>query len=112
MITKETMFRWMKWYNAKGLQGIKEVSKGGRAEGNPKWDAAIFEKLFKKLDQMEEFYSVPKMQVWIEENHGVTIPEQTIHYRLKKGGYSFKSSRPNPYKGDPSLQAQFKKTVS
>jgi hypothetical protein len=31
---------------------------------------------------MEEFFSVPKMQSWIEEVYGVIIPENTIHNRL------------------------------
>ncbi len=29
--------------------------------------------------------------------------------RLKKGGYSYKTSRPYPYKGDERAQAEFKK---
>lgn len=112
MIQPRTLFRWVKWYNEKGLEGIKKVSKGGRPEGNPKWDDAIFEALFAKLDTMEEFFSVPKMAAWIETEYGMVIPERTIHSRLKANGYSFKSSRPNPYKGDPDLQAAFKKTAS
>ena len=60
---------------------------------------------------MEEFYSVPKMQVWIKETYDATIPQNTIHNRLRDNGYTFKSSRPNPYKGDPNLQASFKKMV-
>lgn len=109
MIQKKTLFEWVKWYNEKGLEGLDSRYSGKRAEGNPKWDKDIFEALFEKLDKMEEFFSVPKMQSWIEENYGENIPENTIHDRLKKGGYSFKSSRPNPYKGDPNLQASFKK---
>jgi transposase len=110
IISRPALFRWVKWYNEKGLERIRDVSSGGRPEGNPKWDNSIFDALFAKLDAMEEFFSVPKMQVWIEETYGKKIPERTIHDRLRVGGYSFKSSRPNPYKGDPNLQAQFKKT--
>lgn len=112
MIGLDTFFRWIKWYNEKGLKGIRDVSAGGRPEGNSKWDDAIFTALFAKLDLMEEFFSIPKMQSWIEETYNVSIPEPTIYYRLRINGYTFKSSRPNPYKGDPNLQAQFKKTVS
>ncbi len=111
MISKQALFKWIKWYNEKELEGIKNVSKGGRDEGNPKWDASIFEALFAKLDLMQEYWSTPKMHVWIEETFKVRIPERTIQHRLKIGGYTFKSSRPNPYKGDPNLQAAFKKTV-
>lgn len=111
LISKPALFKWVKWYNEKGLDGIKNVSAGGRSEGNPKWDNSIFEALYTKLDTMEEFWSIPKMQVWIEENFNAIIPQRTIHKRLTMGGYTFKSSRPNPYKGDPNLQAAFKKTV-
>lgn len=110
MISNPSLFKWVKWYNEKGLEGIRKVSLGGRPEGNPKWDNSIFTALFAKLDLMEEFFSIPKMQTWIEETYGVNIPERTIHHRLKVNGYTFKSSRPNPYKGDPNLQAAFKKT--
>ncbi len=109
LVSKPAIFRWARWYNKKGLEGLLNVSKGGRKEGNPKWDNEIFQALFAKLDLMEEFWSVPKMASWIAQTYSQEIPEQTIHYRLKKGGYSFKSSRPNPYKGDPALQAAFKK---
>jgi len=109
MIGRDTLFRWIGLYNQKGLEGIKHLPKGGRTEGNPKWDKAVFNALFKKLDAMEEFFSVPKMQIWIKEKYNVKIPQNTIHHRLKIAGYTFKSSRPNPYKGDPALQASFKK---
>jgi len=112
MISRNSIFRWVKWYNKNGIEGIKTVSVGGRPEGNPKWDDAIFAALYKKLDLMEEFWSVPKMAVWLQDEYNVTIPEPTIHNRLKVAGYTFKSSRPNPYKGDPNLQAQFKKKES
>jgi len=108
-IGKDTFFNWKRWYNERGLIGIKEVSKGGRPEGNPIWDNAIFKTLYEKLDSMEEYWSIPKMQEWIIENHKVKIPESTIGHRLKINGYSFKSSRPNPYKGDKEKQYAFKK---
>jgi len=108
-IGKDTFFKWKRWYNERGLKGIKEVSKGGRAEGNPIWDKNIFEDLYRELDAMEEYWSIPKMQEWIIEKHNVKIPKSTIEHRLKVNGYSFKSSRPNPYKGDKEEQDEFKK---
>ena len=110
LVGRDTVARWVKLYNCFGLDGLKHMSYGGKPKGEYyKWDCAIFKALFEKLDLMEEFFSVPKMQAWIEETHGVTIPQNTIHNRLKEAGYSFKSTRPNPYKGDPALQASFKK---
>jgi len=109
MVSKPTIFKWVRWYNQKGLVGIRDIFNKGRSEGNPKWDNDIFDALFAKLDLMEEFWSVPKMREWIKECYHIEIPERTIHHRLKINGYTFKSSRPNPYKGDPNLQASFKK---
>jgi len=111
LIERKTLFRWIKLFNDKGIEGLKHICKGGRDKGCFKWDEEIFTALFTKLDNMEEFYSVPKMQSWIEDTYGITIPQNTIHNRLRANGYTFKSSRPNPYKGDPTLQASFKKTV-
>lgn len=109
MVSTYSIFSWLKRYNEQGLEGLRSIKSGGRKEGNPIWDNSIFKALFEKLDQMQEYWSAPKMQVWIEKEFGVKIPERTIRYRLKKGGYSYKSSRPNPYKGDPKLQEEFKK---
>ena len=109
MISHYSVFNWLKRYNERGLQGLKEISKGGRKEGNPKWDKAIFEEMFKEIEKMEEYWSAPKIQKWIEQRFGVKIPVITIRYRLKKGGYSYKTSRPYPYKGDERAQAEFKK---
>lgn len=111
LIGRHSVSIWIKLYNQHGLDGLKNFSLGGRREGDVKWSNEIFTALFEKLDSMDEFYSVPKMQSWIEDTYGVTIPQNTIHNRLRAGGYTFKSSRPNPYKGNPNLQASFKKTV-
>ena len=112
LIGRHSLSRWTKLYNQHGLDGLKNFSSGGKPKGEHfKWSQDFFTALFAKLDNMEEFYSVPKMQSWIEETYNVTIPQNTIHNRLRANGYTFKSSRPNPYKGDPNLQASFKKTV-
>ena len=50
------------------------------------------------------------MREWIISEYGIEIPARTIQARVKKNGYSFKSSRPSPYKGDKEKQEAFKKT--
>ena len=111
MISSATYTKWLRKYNAEGKEALKQ-HRSGRAEGNPKWDAAIFEELFKKLDLMQEHWSVLKMQKWIQEQHDVEIPTSTIENRLHKAKYSWKTNRPSPYKGDKSKQEEFKKTAS
>ena len=51
------------------------------------------------------------MQKLIEEKDKVKIPEESIRRKLHKVGYSWKSSRPSPYKGDREKQEEFKKRV-
>ena len=70
----------------------------------------IFTDIFKTLDKMDEYWSIPKIQKLIETKHGIKVPLETIRSRLKKAGYSYKSNRPSPYKGDKELQEEFKKT--
>ena len=110
MISTSTYAEWIKRYNKEGKEGLKRY-KSGRKEGRVIWDKKIFEALFEKLDKMEEYWSVPKMQAWIEKEFHVVIPLQTIRNHLRQAGYRYKSSRPNPYKGDVKKQKAFKKTV-
>lgn len=108
LIAGATYSRWIKRYNAEGKEGLKR-HESGRKEGNPKWDKQIFVELLKKLDEMEEYWSVPKMQKWIKEEYKEDIPDSTIEYHLHKANYSWKTNRPSPYKGDKAKQDSFKK---
>jgi len=108
MVAGATYSRWIKRYNEEGKDGLKR-HESGRKNGNPKWDKKIFEDLFEKLDEMEEYWSVPKMQKWIKEEYKQDIPASTIEYHLHKSNYSWKTNRPSPYKGDKEQQASFKK---
>lgn len=87
-------------------------NKGGRPEGNPKWDTAIFDALVKEIDTKKGYWSIPRMQQWIREHHKKEIPEQTVWYRMDKLNYSYKSARPHPVQGNKEKQEAFKKGVS
>ena len=65
--------------------------------------------LAKEIDDTEEYWSIPLMAQWIKNNYQQDIPHTTILYHLNKLGYSYTTSRPHPYKGDPLLQEEFKK---
>ena len=85
-------------------------NKGGRPEGNPKWDSALFEDLANVIDK-GGYWSIPKMQAWISEHHKKDIPEQTVWYRMNQLDYSYKGARPHPVQGDKDKQEVFKKGV-
>lgn len=108
LISRKSLGNWIKKYNHQGLKGL-ETKRSGREEGNPKWSKKIFKKLTKKIDNTEQYWSVPIMSEWIKENYQEDIPHSTILYHLNKLGYSYTSSRPYPYKGDEEKQEEFKK---
>jgi len=111
LISRHAFYTWIHKYNEGGLERLKEYNRG-RKEGNPKYDAKIFAEVFEKLDAMDEYWSIPKMQKLVEEKHGIKVPYETMRMRVKRAGYSYKSNRPSPYKGDKKLQEEFKKKQS
>ncbi len=108
LISRQSLSLWQKIYNEKGVAGLL-TNKGGRKEGNPTWDTMIFTTLTNHVQEKGGYWSVPKMQEWIEKKYSKVIPLQTIWYHLCILEFSYKSSRPHPYKGDIQRQESFKK---
>lgn len=110
VVSEKSLGVWLSRYNEKGIDALAS-NKGGRPEGNPKWDTAIWDTLGKTVKTTGGYWSIPKMQEWIQNKYKKVIPEQTVWYHLDKLGFSYKSSRPHPYKGDHERQESFKKGV-
>jgi len=102
-----TVIYWVSSYNKGGVDSLL-MSKGGRPEGNPKWDTSIFENLTKEIDK-GGYWSIPRMREWIKEKYDKDIPEQTVWYRIDQLNYSYKGSRPHPMQGNKERQESFKK---
>jgi len=107
VVNRDTVTDWIHAYNTGGTDALR-MSKGGRPDGNPKWDRAIFDALSREIDK-GGYWSVPRMMQWIRKRHGKDIPEQTVWYRMDQLKYSCKSARPCPVQGDKAKQAGFKK---
>jgi transposase len=110
LISDRAVRMWITLYNDSGLEGLVPKP-SGRKEGNPKWDASIFEELTEEIDK-GGYWSIPKMQTWLTTHKSLNIPEQTIWYRMDKLKYSYKSARPHPVQGDRERQDAFKKGAS
>ena len=110
MISTRSISVWVGRYNKGGSDALK-TDKGGRPEGNPIWDASVFEDLAKEIDK-GGYWSIPRMQTWLKEHKKKSIPEQTVWYRMDKLGYSYKSARPHPVHGNKEKQETFKKGAS
>ncbi len=111
LISSATYCKWLKNYNEHG-KDILQQHNSGRKDGNPRYEEKIFKELFEKIDLMEEYWSVIKMQKFVKELHDIHVPSETMRMRVKRAGYSYKSNRPSPYKGDEELQKNLKKMVS
>ena len=109
-VDPKSITTWVKRYNKNGTTGLL-TNKGGRPEGNPKWDTAIFTALAHEIDK-GGYWSIPRMMEWIKKNHRKDIPEQTVWYRMDKLGYSYKGARPHPVQGNRERQETFKKGAS
>lgn len=109
-VDAKSVTTWLARYNKNGTQALMS-NKGGRPEGNPKWDATHFEALTKEIDK-GGYWSIPRMQEWLATKYAVNIPEQTVWYRMNQLHYSYKSARPHPMQGNKEKQDAFKKGAS
>lgn len=108
IVSLKSVTGWIKTYNESGYTGLRS-KKTGRPKGKVAWDSTIFKKLAKEIDKSTQYWSIPLMREWIRKEENKDIPESTLWYRITQIGYSNKSSRPYPYKGDKKKQEEFKK---
>jgi transposase len=101
---------WLHRYNEKGTVALA-TNKGGRPEGNPKWDQSLFDELARAIDK-GGYWSIPRMQEWLKKNKKKEIPEQTVWYRMDQLKFSYKSARPTPIGGSKEKREDFKKGAS
>ena len=107
IVDAKSVTTWIAKYNEGGIAALVS-NKGGRPEGNPKWDANIFKDLAKEIDK-GGYWSIPRMQEWLSKNKQKDIPEQTVWYRMDQLDYSYKGARPHPVQGNRDKQEAFKK---
>ena len=110
MISPATMFSWIAQYNKGGLDKLKEGNgKKGSGKGNTRTDEEVYKLLGEEIDNnQEQVWTLEKMQRFIKGKFDIEPTIQAIYYRIKDK-YSYKSSRPYPYKADRNKLGQFKK---
>lgn len=104
-----TVYRWLKRYKEKGIDGLLEVKIPPGVD--PKIEGAILEDLKAQLKRAEGFASYRAIQQWLSEVHQLEVPYSTVHrtvrYRLKA---KLKVPRPRSAKADEHQQEQYKKS--
>jgi len=110
-IDKNTFFKWLKWYNEGGIEKLKsgEGGKGFKGGSPKKYSDEAFEALKKEIDKNQDrVWTLEKMQYFLKEKFNLEPTLQAIRYRIKDT-YSYKSSRPYPYKANRDELGRFKK---
>ena len=107
-IGPHTYARWVKKYNEGGKEALARMKQGNK-KGRVIWEPKIFDELVEEIRQSQEYWTLKRMQSWIEKRYGKTIHLETIRYNVRKRGLSHKSARPSPYLGDKGAQEDFKK---
>ena len=106
-VDAKSVTTWLARYNERGTTALIS-NKGGRPEGNPKWEASVFTDLAAAIDK-GGYWSIPRMQEWIHTHYKKDIPEQTVWYRMDQLRYSYKGARPHPMQGSKERREAFKK---
>jgi transposase len=109
-VDAKSVTTWLHRYNESGTDALT-TNKGGRPEGNPKWDTQLFIDLAKEIDT-GGYWSIPRMHEWLKTHKKKEVPEQTVWYRMDQLNYSYKSARPAPIGGDETKRSAFKKGAS
>lgn len=107
VVSRASVISWVAAYNEGGVPALA-MSKGGRSEGNPKWDISIFNDMTKEIDK-DGHWPIPRMREWLIKNKKKTIPEQTVWRRMNQLDYSCKGAGPHPAQGNKDKQEVFKK---
>lgn len=111
-ISKQTFFRWIRWYNKGGLARliVGEGSKGSKNKDRKIYSDEAFEGLKQEIDNNQDrVWTLEKMRYFLKDKFGIEPTLQGIRHRIKDT-HSYKSSRPYPYKGDRDKLGRFKKT--
>ena len=88
---------WIRRYNEESLKALKYRHTSGKREV---WTKKYFEELFEEIDKNRGVWTIKRMQEFIGNIHNVKIPLESIRRKLHQYKYSWKSSKPSPYKGD------------
>ena len=66
VVSRTSVISWIALYNKGGTDALV-LGVGGRPEGNPVWDARVFDDLAKEIDK-GGYWSIPRMQEWLTEH--------------------------------------------
>lgn len=92
---RNTVCRWLRVYQRKGLAGLLTLGEPGAPSGSARLTPAIAEALEQRLNEPSGFSSYAEVQRWLYEEYDQQIPYSTVH-RWVRYGFKAKLKRPRP----------------
>lgn len=112
-ISRSNLFNWLKAARQGGLEALLRRGKPGpRPEAPPRGvPAGVFRSLGGKLEA-GELTSSRQVQRWLEREHGISRPYNTVWKWLKKAGGVLARPRPSHSRKEPAAAGGFKEALA
>jgi transposase len=107
-VGERTVFRWLGWYRAAGLEGVLRRVPGHGARGAPhRLTAERREALLERAGR-GDFRTFEEARAWVEDPYGVAYRPGGFWSALHRLGVHPKVPRPVAEKADPAAQGAWK----
>jgi len=107
--SRNTIHRWVRWYNEGGWEAVARRTHGGRRAGRR---SRLTEEQAAALEEAAaqgQFRTVWDVMAWVRAQFGVTYSYSGMHDWLRRRGWRRKKPRPQAVKADDQAQAAWKK---
>jgi transposase len=111
MVTRQSVFVWVKNYKKHGLAGLIDREKGHRrCRLAPEQQLEVQKWLDtgKDADGNHIFWTIEKVKLAIKAKFDVTLSKTRVWTLIKQWGFNLKVPRPKHALGNPELQEAFK----
>ena len=103
-VGERTVFRWLEWYRAEGLDGVLRRVPGHGARGSPhRLTAGQREALLERAGR-GDFRTFEEARAWVEATYGVRYRPGGLWSALHRLGVRPKVPRPIAERADPAAQ--------
>lgn len=113
MVTRQSVFFWIKKYKSEGLKGLQDKPKGHRKKRlSPEQKKTISGWLDRRETPHGKQYhwTIDKIKIAIEKEFGIVLSRSRVGYLVQEWGFRPKVPRPKHAEGDKIAQEAFKKT--
>ena len=103
-----TVQRWVRWYEAGGLEEVARHRLGSGLRPYEAWTPAQAQRLREAVSE-GRFRTIREAMAWCEKELGVAVSDKTLYYSFRRWGYRKKVPRPMAEKAEERAQEGCKK---